>query len=63
MEFDATSWAGGAKKNRLFDKTITLDKGEYELHYRTDGSHAYNDWNDDPPDDRTHWGVTIYKNQ
>ena len=61
MEYDATSWAGGAKKNRLFDKTITLNKGEYELNYRTDGSHAYGDWNDDPPDDRTHWGITIYK--
>ncbi len=61
MDYDATSWAGGAKKNRLFDKSITLDKGEYELHYRTDGSHAFNDWNDDPPDDRSHWGITIYK--
>jgi len=61
MDYDATSWAGGAKKNRLADKTITLDKGEYELHFKTDGSHAFNDWNDDPPDDRSHWGITIYK--
>lgn len=60
MDYDQTSWAGGAKKNRMFDRTITLDKGEYEVHFRTDGSHAYNDWNDDPPDDRTHWGITIY---
>ncbi|HTP12219.1 MAG TPA: hypothetical protein VMM37_01275, partial [Bacteroidota bacterium] len=44
MEYDKTSWAGGAKKNRVFDKTITLDKGTYELHFRTDGSHAWNDW-------------------
>ncbi len=63
MEYDRTSWAGGAKKNRVFDKTITLDKGEYELHFRTDGSHAFNDWNDDPPEDRTHWGITLYKNE
>jgi len=63
MEYDLTSWAGGAKKNRMFDKTITLDRGEYELNYTTDGSHAYGDWNDDPPDDRTHWGITIYKAQ
>jgi hypothetical protein len=63
MEYDKTSWAGGAKKNRVFDKTITLDKGEYELNYKTDESHAYNDWNDDPPEDRTHWGITIYKSQ
>jgi hypothetical protein len=63
MEYDKTSWAGGAKKNRVFDKTITLNRGEYELNYKTDGSHAYNDWNDDPPEDRTHWGITIYKSQ
>ena len=63
MEYDKTSWAGGAKKNRLFDKNITLDKGEYEVHFKTDGSHAYNDWNDNPPEDRTHWGITIYKSQ
>ncbi|HEY6953433.1 MAG TPA: hypothetical protein VI758_13575, partial [Bacteroidota bacterium] len=60
MEIDETSWAGGAKKNRVADKTITLDKGEYEINYRTDGSHAFNDWNDDPPDDRAHWGITVY---
>jgi hypothetical protein len=63
MEYDHTSWAGGARKNRVFDKTITLDKGDYELHYRTDGSHAFNDWNDDPPDDRTHWGISVYRNE
>jgi hypothetical protein len=63
MEYDATSRAGGAKKNRMIDKTIVLDKGEYELNYRTDGSHAFNDWNDDPPDDPTHWGITLYRAQ
>ncbi len=63
MEYDKTSWAGGARKNRVFDKTITLDKGTYELHFRTDGSHAWNDWNDDPPEDRTHWGITLYKSE
>ncbi len=63
MEYDNTSWAGGARKNRLADKTITLEKGEYVLHFRTDGSHAYNDWNDDPPEDRTHWGITVYKSE
>jgi hypothetical protein len=63
MTYRTTSNAGGAKKNRLFDKSIFLEKGEYEVHYQTDDSHAFNDWNDDPPNDRTHWGVTIYKEQ
>jgi hypothetical protein len=40
---------------------LTLEPGTYELHYRTDGSHSFNDWNDTPPDDRIHWGITIYK--
>lgn len=61
MTYRTTTHAGGAKKNRLFDKTVFLEKGEYEVHYQTDDSHAFNDWNDDPPEDRTHWGVTIYK--
>lgn len=63
MEYDKTSWAGGARKNRVFDRVITLEKGEYEVHFRTDGSHAFNDWNDDPPEDRTHWGITLYRSQ
>ncbi len=61
MTYGMTSRAGGAKKNRMVSAVITLEKGEYELHYETDDSHAFNDWNDDPPEDRTHWGITLYK--
>lgn len=61
MTYRTTMHAGGAKKNRMFDRFISLEKGEYELHFQTDDSHAFNDWNDDPPEDRTHYGVTIYK--
>lgn len=61
MTYGMTERAGGARKNRLVDRTLYLDKGEYILHYRTDDSHAYGDWNDDPPEDRIHWGITIYK--
>jgi hypothetical protein len=56
-----TTPAGGDKKNRLVNTTIHLGKGEYELHYRTDDSHSFNDWNADPPEDREHWGITLYK--
>ncbi len=63
MTYRTTTHAGGSKKNRLFDKPVYLDKGEYEVHYQTDDSHAFGDWNDDPPEDRTHWGVTIFKEQ
>lgn len=59
MTYGATSDAGGARKNRLFDGTIRLPAGRYELRYETDGSHAYGDWNDDPPDDPEGWGITL----
>lgn len=61
MTYQMTERAGGARKNRLVNVPVFLDKGEYELHYRTDDSHAFSDWNDDPPGDRIHWGITIYK--
>jgi hypothetical protein len=61
MTYRMTEQAGGASKNREVSTTIMLEKGEYELHYRTDGSHAFNDWNDDPPEDRVHWGITVIK--
>lgn len=61
MTYDKTERAGGAKKNRMISETLTLEKGEYELHYRTDDSHSYSDWNDDPPEDRMHWGITVYE--
>ena len=59
MTYRGTTNAGGARKNRLFDGTVNLPAGRYELRYETDGSHAYGDWNDDPPDDPEGWGITL----
>ena len=61
MTYRMTEHAGGARKNRMESTTLTLKPGEYELHYETDGSHSFGEWNDDPPEDRTHWGITVYK--
>ncbi len=61
MTYEQTRWAGGARKNRKVDQLLTLPPGEYILHYRTDDSHSFNDWNDDPPDDPIHYGITLYK--
>jgi len=63
MTYSKTRWAGGARKNRLVDQIIMLDKGDYVLHFVTDNSHSYNDWNDDPPDDPIHYGITLYKKE
>ena len=56
-----TTHAGGARKNRQVNEVIRLPAGEYILHYQSDGSHSYDDWNADPPDDPRHWGVTLYR--
>lgn len=53
--------AGGARKNRIVNTTILLDKGDYRLRYRTDDSHSYNSWNDTPPEDALYWGITLYR--
>jgi len=59
MRYRMTEYAGGARKNRVFEGAITLPAGEYTLFYETDDSHAYNDWNDSPPDDPEGWGVMV----
>ena len=55
-----TEHAGGASKNRMIDRIIHLDKGNYIVYYATDGSHSYNDWNSTPPFDKNRWGITIW---
>jgi hypothetical protein len=59
MKYRKTEHAGGAEKNRLFEGTITLPAGRYTVFYETDGTHAYDDWNDTPPDDPESWGITL----
>jgi len=53
--------AGGARKNRMVNTTILLEKGDYVLRYTSDDSHSYGDWNEDPPDDPQYWGITLYE--
>ncbi len=61
MTYRRTDHAGGARKNRLFRDQVYLEAGEYELHYETDGSHAYRRWNAEPPLDPPSWGITVYR--
>ncbi len=63
MTYSMTVHAGGARKNRMVNTTILLDRGEYTLHYETDDSHAYKDWNMDPPEDPEYWGITLYPDE
>jgi hypothetical protein len=54
-----TRHAGGADKNRAFDDAVRLERGDYEAHFMTDGSHAWGDWNAERPHDPQLWGITI----
>ncbi len=60
MAYDKTEHAGGSSKNRAFLGTIYLEKGTYVLHYRTDDSHSYGNWNARPPDSPKSWGISLY---
>ena len=61
MTYSMTFHAGGGRKNRLVNTSILLDRGEYKLRYKSDDSHSFNDWNTDPPDDPSMWGISIYE--
>jgi len=59
MTYSNTTYAGGAEKNRRIDEAIELKPGRYEIVYKTDDSHSYNDWNDAPPYDAIFWGIVL----
>ncbi len=59
MELHDTHHAGGADKNRMVDEVISLDAGSYLVHYVTDGSHSYEDWNAAAPSYPALWGITV----
>ena len=60
MRYEDTEDAGGTEKNRLYDSVLHLAIGNYVVHYRSDGSHSYNDWNGAPPADGKYWGVSVF---
>ena len=60
MTYRTTERAGGSSKNRMYNGTILLRKGNYTLYYETDDSHSYRDWNADPPKDPEMYGITLY---
>ncbi|MEM7350819.1 MAG: hypothetical protein AAF657_08435, partial [Acidobacteriota bacterium] len=60
MDYERTEHAGGSKKNRVADEFIRLEPGSYIASFVTDGSHAYRDWNADPPAEPERWGLSLY---
>jgi len=61
MTYRRSEPAGGSKKNRLIDEVVWLQEGEYILHFQTDDSHSFEEWNSSPPNDPLHWGITVYE--
>lgn len=59
MEFENTVHAGGSSRNRMFDGVVRLEPGSYIVNFRTDGSHAWDDWNSPAPMDADFWGITL----
>jgi hypothetical protein len=59
MTYRKTDHAGGARKNRMYNDTITLEAGTYRVFYETDGSHSYGDWNSSRPYEPHNWGITV----
>lgn len=59
MRYRDTTNAGGSAKNRREERVLTLEPGDYALHFETDDSHAFGSWNTSPPDDPQLWGVTL----
>ena len=59
MTYPNTGKAGGADKNRVFDGEILLEPGTYVVHYVTDYSHSFGNWNARPPLDLRSWGITV----
>lgn len=49
MSVANSKYAGGARKNFRADTTILIKSGNYFLCYKSDESHAYNQWDNDPP--------------
>ncbi|MEM1096608.1 MAG: hypothetical protein AAGJ10_18560, partial [Bacteroidota bacterium] len=57
---DNSTWAGGNENNRMATAFLDLQAGTYTMHYRTDGSHAFNDFDDGAPDNEERWGITLF---
>ena len=59
MVWENSAPAGGDPNNRFVDTYLQLEAGEYVAHFRTDGTHAYPDFDTPLPTNAAAWGITI----
>lgn len=60
MTWRNTIPAGGDDRNRMFVGTLSPAPGDYTVHFTTDFSHAYGDFEDSPPSDPEAWGIRVF---
>ena len=53
--------AGGTVRNQRVETVITLPAGTYKLRYKSDGGHAFNNWDSAPPEG-FFWGIILFEN-
>ncbi|MCB0742828.1 MAG: SpoIIE family protein phosphatase [Ignavibacteriae bacterium] len=58
---DVYNYFSGNGKNRIYSNVVSLKKGKYNLHYTSDDSHSYGNWNTIPPIDTTWWGIQVFE--
>ena len=51
--------AGGVVQNRMASAELDLTPGIYLASYRSDATHAYDNWQGNPPFDPFGWGLTV----
>jgi ligand-binding sensor domain-containing protein/serine phosphatase RsbU (regulator of sigma subunit) len=61
MSVDESKHAGGARKNRMQISSVELEKGSYNLKYKSDDSHSYNNWNAAAPIQPLWWGIQLFE--
>jgi CubicO group peptidase (beta-lactamase class C family) len=58
MQRKPAKHAGGANKNQRVVATITIPAGAFKLRYKSDGGHAYQNWDSAPPEG-FEWGIEV----
>jgi len=61
MNAKRTLGGGGHYKNVAQISALNLPAGQYEVHFKSDGSHSYGKWNTRPPDRPESWGIQVLR--
>ena len=60
MEYYKSKYAGGDLRNRKFIDYKIFPAGKYQLHYKSNRSHAAGDWKGTAPENEFYYGITVF---